>query len=363
MNRKFLGYMGLVLIVSILANCKEKSGSSEAAANAPLSAVVVFSVGESKIVHKDATEEKAKLGVTLQEGDVLETFEKSKVDIQFPDGANLRIGANSKIDLSKLAMNNAGNKETQLQLVSGKVFAKVNKEKKDDSFSVVTPTAIAGVRGTSFVVESEAGKKSVVKVIDGKVAFQPSLKVNANEMNANEIILNQNEGTELNTASVNLNDEKKVEAFLKNTKLKVENSVTKTDEEELSTINSVDKETAAKLVNLNKELNSSSDTSKAKAVVDQLSQLESSFNKNVEEEKKKFTDGLASNPKAFSSRKEVINYYEKLEQIRFTNGKTLIGAIVKQEGKTLYVHTENGMQKINSEEIDEVILDYMQKQK
>ena len=51
----------------------------------------------------------------------------------------------------------------------GKVFSKIIKKlSKSDSFTVVTPTASASVRGTEFLVSEERGK-SLVACLNGKV--------------------------------------------------------------------------------------------------------------------------------------------------------------------------------------------------
>ncbi|MCE9501620.1 MAG: FecR domain-containing protein, partial [Leptospira sp.] len=167
----------LILSAFVIATgCKKPgeslSGGSDKKDNT-LSAVVVFSVGESKITHSDSTEEKAVLGVSMKPGDKIITGDKAKVDIQIGDGSTVRLSGNTKMDFNKLALNDNGTADTQLALVSGKVFAKVNKAQKNDNFSVVTPTAIAGVRGTSFIMENGNGKVATVKVLDGQVALAP----------------------------------------------------------------------------------------------------------------------------------------------------------------------------------------------
>lgn len=179
--KKFLIVFSSVLTTGLLVfnACKKPTESSKAAAtkgNSP-SAVVVFSVGEAKILHADLTEEKAALGASLKTGDKVSTKQKSKVDIQFADGSAIRISENSVIDFDALSINSHGNSDTRLALVSGKVFAKVNKASKEDQFSVVTPTAIAGVRGTSFIVDRSKSDKAVVKVLEGAVAVAPRVVV------------------------------------------------------------------------------------------------------------------------------------------------------------------------------------------
>ncbi|MGQ2810850.1 lipoprotein LipL45, partial [Leptospira interrogans] len=75
--KKFLIVFSSVLTTGLLVfnACKKPTESSKAAAtkgNSP-SAVVVFSVGEAKILHADLTEEKAALGASLKTGDKVST--------------------------------------------------------------------------------------------------------------------------------------------------------------------------------------------------------------------------------------------------------------------------------------------------
>lgn len=191
MKASKLTIMGLALLFTGLTVCKKPDAEVSEAPKKPadLSAVVVFAVGDSKIQHADQTEEKAQLGALLKSGDNVVTGDNGKVDIQFADGSSIRISPKSAIDFAKLSQDNSGTTDTQIALVSGKVFAKVNKAKKEDNFTVVTPTAIAGVRGTSFIVEAAEGKPAKVKVVEGAVAFAPRVpaleKLSTEEISGN----------------------------------------------------------------------------------------------------------------------------------------------------------------------------------
>jgi len=368
------------------SNVAEKEKAPE-----PLSAVVVFSVGDSKVRHADQTEEKAQLGTTLAAGDNVVTGDNGKVDIQFPDGSNVRISPKSVIDFSKLSQTGAGATETQIALVSGKVFAKVSKSRKEDNFSVVTPTAIAGVRGTSFIVESGEGNSgSKVKVVEGSVAFAPRIPALENlsqaeiDQNADlkklqsslanvEVVLEQNQESKLSKQAAelsridkveNLNLEKALKTMEKEKPAVEAAKLTKKEEEELKTIVQVDKETAQAITKLNEVGNQEQlDELKKKEIETQRLAIEAQVKKQQAEEKKRFEDSLASQPKEFKSKVEIINYYERIEKIELTDGREIIGAIINQENNQLIVHTENGVKRINMEDVEQVIYDVHQKKK
>ncbi|AVQ11996.1 Sigma factor regulatory protein, FecR/PupR family [Leptospira santarosai] len=387
--KKLLIVSSIALTTGVLVfnACKKPESSSKAAAtgkeNSP-SAVVVFSVGETKILHADLTEERATLGASLKTGDKVSTKDKSKVDIQFTDGSAVRISENSVIEFDALTINSKGNSDTRLALVSGKVFAKVNKASKEDQFSVVTPTAIAGVRGTSFIVDRSKTDKAIVKVLDGAVAVAPRLVVleglseeeiakNENlkkiqqSVASSEIVLEKNQASVLKAddKSLDVKDSSKIsEKNIAGVVKKLDNSgISKKEEEEIRTIVTVDKETTEKMVRINEESSGKVDEQKAASLEAERKKLESEVKIRQEEEAKKFKQILISAPKELKSSKDIVNYYERIEKIIMTDGSSMIGAIVDQQGSTMIVHTEQGIKKINQADVQEVIYDFQTKAK
>ncbi|EKR66490.1 MULTISPECIES: lipoprotein LipL45 [Leptospira] len=386
--KKLLIVSSIVLAIGVLvSNACKKPESSKAAAtgkeNSP-SAVVVFSVGEAKILHTDLTEERATLGASLKAGDKVSTKDKSKVDIQFADGSAVRISENSVIDFDALTINSKGNSDTRLALVSGKVFAKVNKASKEDQFSIVTPTAIAGVRGTSFIVDRSTSDKAVVKVLDGAVAVAPrvalleglseeeiakneNLKKIQQSVASSEVILEKNQASVLKAddKSLDVKDSSKIsEKNIAGVVKKLDSSgISKKEEEEIRTIVTVDKETTEKMVHINEESSGKIDEQKAASLEAERKKLESEIATRQEEEVKKFKQILVSAPKELKSSKDIVNYYERIEKIIMTDGSSMIGAIVDQQGSTMIVHTEQGIKKINQADVQEVIYDFQTKAK
>ncbi|MDV6237095.1 lipoprotein LipL45 [Leptospira ellisii] len=386
--KKLLTVSSIALTAGILvfSACKKPTETSQAATgkeNSP-SAVVVFSVGEAKILHADLTEEKATLGASLKTGDKVTTKDKAKVDIQFADGSAIRISENSVIDFDGLSINSKGNSDTRLALVSGKVFAKVNKASKEDQFSVVTPTAIAGVRGTSFIVDRSKSDKAVVKVLDGAVAVAPrvaaleglsdeeiakneDLKKIQQSVASSEIVLEKNQASvvKADDKALDVKDASKLsEKNIAGVVKKLDNSgISKKEEEEIRTIVTVDKETTEKMVRINEESSGKVDEQKAAALESERKKLETEVAVRQEDEAKKFKQILISAPKELKSSKDIVNYYERIEKIIMTDGSSLIGAIVDQQGSTMIVHTEQGIKKINQADVQEVIYDFQTKAK
>lgn len=389
--KNIISVASAVLLVGLLASgaCKKPAEKAEAA-NAKQSeptAIIVFSVGESKVQHADLTEEKAGLGASLKSGDKLVTKDKAKVDIQFADGSAIRISENSQLEFAALAVNAKGNTDTRLALVSGKVFAKVNKASKDDQFSVITTTAIAGVRGTSFLVDRTKPDRSVIKVLEGSVAVAPrvkalegmsteeiegnsDLKKVQNSLDKAEIVLEKNESSLVKASdkTFGTKDASKIASLDKEipkavTKLSG-SGISKSEEQEINTIVTVDKGTAEKIVKLNDESSSGKLDEQAAAVNDsEKKKIEADLAKRQEDEVKRFKSVLVSAPKDLKTKQDLVNYYEKLEKIVMADGTSFIGAIVDQQGSTMIVHTEQGIKRINQADVQEVVYDFQTKTK
>jgi FecR protein len=106
-------------------------------------------------------------GTPLQEGDLIQTGADSHLEISMNSGTTLRVGENAKLEL-RLAP--AAGKAFTARLWLGALWAKVHKLLQDESFQVETENAVAGVRGTEFVVEAGGGSRDDgVRVYEGSV--------------------------------------------------------------------------------------------------------------------------------------------------------------------------------------------------
>ncbi len=104
--------------------------------------------------------------------DVVKTEPIGRVRIQLRDGSFLNIGASSEMTITR---HDAESQQTALELTAGKLRSKVQSlTKQGASFEVKTPTAVIGVVGTDFIVESDNNpnpkkRKTLVWCIEGSV--------------------------------------------------------------------------------------------------------------------------------------------------------------------------------------------------
>jgi len=129
-----------------------------AAADEPPGAVVVKTQGESYLT-RGQERERLYAGAMIRHDDVIQTEAHSTVDLMMKGGVALRIRPATRLAFA--AMRFQQNTELQVDLDRGGVFLSLDRLQQKDRVEVHTPTAIAGVRGTDFLVESSPGNTRV----------------------------------------------------------------------------------------------------------------------------------------------------------------------------------------------------------
>ncbi len=102
---------------------------------------------------------------------VLETVPDGRLDVRFLDQTQLIVGPGSKVTIDRFVYDpdrNTG--EAALGLSRG-LMRFVSGRLANDSYSVSTPTATLGVRGTDFVTELQESGATAVSVLEGVVAM------------------------------------------------------------------------------------------------------------------------------------------------------------------------------------------------
>jgi hypothetical protein len=97
------------------------------------------------------------MGQEIKTGFLLKVPENGRAEVCYLDGAIIRFKSGSKVQFQL----------TSLRLFTGKVWCRVIKH--GQKFEVVTPTFVAGVRGTVFAVEAGRKDQGEVAVYEGTV--------------------------------------------------------------------------------------------------------------------------------------------------------------------------------------------------
>jgi hypothetical protein len=146
------GTMKLETIVGALVRLA--AVPAPAAADGPRIGQIKTASGETTII-RDAARVPVKSGDPVYAMDVIETGEHGSIGITFVDNTVFSAGPNSEVALAKFRLDPTGAGEMladihrgTLSVVSGDIT-----KKSPGALKIKTPTAVLGVRGTTFAVE------------------------------------------------------------------------------------------------------------------------------------------------------------------------------------------------------------------
>lgn len=135
--------------------------SFQALAN-PMYGVFMVSKGNVKIQSAAQKTSDAKVGSKVYEGDTIITGADSRAKVVMSDRNVINISPDTEIKIAQYKNDAAtGKKNVELDLLKGKVRNNVEQkyDEKESKFQVKTLTAVAGVRGTQFVVAFDPGSR------------------------------------------------------------------------------------------------------------------------------------------------------------------------------------------------------------
>ncbi len=160
--KKIICLTGIVVLSGILFSCKQKEEK------VPAQGIVNFFAGKVSVI-ESGKERPIKVGDAVKEGMTIVTGVKATAELYF-EGSVVKVLENTSIEIKQLFADNQTNAETsEFYVQKGKIFSSVTKKLvKDSSYKIKTPTTIAAIRGTDFMVSEEKGKANVA-CTEGKV--------------------------------------------------------------------------------------------------------------------------------------------------------------------------------------------------
>lgn len=122
--------------------------------------------------------EQVQLGRVLTVLDELATDSTGRLEIAFDNGGRLRMRPKTSLVIDLMALEGGGQEAaTDIALGLGKVSAKMAKlQLKRERFSLSTPAAVAGIRGTEFVLEARPDQSALLSVWEDEVLFRGRLE-------------------------------------------------------------------------------------------------------------------------------------------------------------------------------------------
>lgn len=132
----------------------------------PAQAVVVRSDGEATVDGRAPRE-----GESLGQGARIRTGEQGSLTLRFPDGAIVTVQPRTSIEIAHLrTLELSGAGRARMRLDQGRVENTVTPQRKPGAlFEVLTPAAVAGVRGTRYRVADVEGN-ALTEVLEGAVS-------------------------------------------------------------------------------------------------------------------------------------------------------------------------------------------------
>ncbi len=128
--------------------------------------------GTAEIEH-DGAWKAAGIGNSITVGDALRTGQPGRVRVVFRDGSTVSIGNATEVSVDDFVLTPERDRfRSVMRLVQGKVraVAAPHYQKPGAAFEIETPTAVAGVRGTEFVIAyDKVGQVSDVVGVTGEV--------------------------------------------------------------------------------------------------------------------------------------------------------------------------------------------------
>ena len=140
----------------------------------PAEARVVALSGSATVTNVDKTQVRLLSGARVTEGMQLETSANGFITLEFADHSRISLPSNSLIRITTLrATRYTRSPRTAITIVHGSVESTVSPLKENKgSFRIVSPSAVAGVRGTHFRVAVLANGSTANALFDGVIELE-----------------------------------------------------------------------------------------------------------------------------------------------------------------------------------------------
>ncbi len=242
------------------------------------------------------------LNALLGPGDRVLTGENSMVTLLFPEQSAVKVYENSEFIISKIGpAGTAGADDTEFAVEKGRAMLLISKLAKPDSLRVRTPTAVASVRGTTFVVSVDRSGKTSAGAATGVTVLRGTVQVTAGSRPQAGGLVREGETLEVSRGTY--------EAAIK--------TIPEQAMEELK------QEEAA----LEKTIGATG------GAVAGAGQGPAAAEKRAAEQA----------APVLKTEKAIKEYYNKLEEVSLDDGTVLVGAVIYQDTSVARIHTPHGI--------------------
>ena len=162
----------LALVLVLWAGTALAVQNQAAAAVGDDGALVNYLKGNASVARGKLPPQRLSVGDPLVAGDRVITGSGARIELRLADGSFLRFDERTTFELTTAMVDQKEkNRDISINVVLGKTWARVSRLfGRRGRFELSTPTAVAGVRGTTYRMNVNDDTSAVVKVYDGEVA-------------------------------------------------------------------------------------------------------------------------------------------------------------------------------------------------
>lgn len=161
-KNSFILLVGLIFFIF----CKQEVTQVKKASEEQPIAKIQYLKGSVKI-ERSGTVVEAKINDFLQVKDILIAEKDSVVDIILKEKGILRINENTRVEIRSLTSENI-----EIFQNNGSVITHLKKLKETENYSIITPTSVAAVRGTSFITKVVNENRTDFALVEGKLEIK-----------------------------------------------------------------------------------------------------------------------------------------------------------------------------------------------
>lgn len=170
LTMKKLSVLIILISAGFIAQCGGKSETRDQVSS-NIKAFVSNVTGDVRM-ERAGTEEALTQGFVLLPSDAIITGAGAAVELAVKDYGVIKVGPDSRVVVQSLVPGSGDSaSKAEFSLQRGDMAAVVKKKSARAEFNVVTPTAIAGVRGTAFGVSVKGGTTHI-SVLEGAVGVK-----------------------------------------------------------------------------------------------------------------------------------------------------------------------------------------------
>lgn len=132
-------------------------------------AVAVMSPAE---IERAGSRQSLREGDTVLQGDIVRTGANGQVQLEFPDDTRIAVGPSSSLRIDSVLFRRSGDKARKFAVSAlGGSFRFLSGSSSSRAYSIRTPTATMGIRGTVFDFAVQRAEFTDLVVLEGRVQF------------------------------------------------------------------------------------------------------------------------------------------------------------------------------------------------